>query len=99
MRMRLASPVFPAARCRWARAIRSHNCRVKGTAAPGGGGSGTRRAITAAHSSVNPSPVRAETWIALGAEVRSQAGGKSLLLTTYITAARGSLGQTGGAEP
>src|SRR5579875_2323080 len=88
----------PAVKARCASTIPSHKRDVNGTAAPGGGGSGTRQAITAAHSSASPAPVKAETRIASGTEATSQAGGRSLLLTTYWTAASGWLGHSGGVE-
>jgi serine/threonine-protein kinase len=93
---RVASP-WPATRRAYASSTASHSSGVKGTASSGPGASGTSRCTIAAHSSARPAPVRAETWTAPAARVRSQAAARSVLLTMSRTRRGDTSGQTGSA--
>jgi serine/threonine-protein kinase len=94
---RRPSSVWPAMRCASAFSTASHSSGVNGTASSGPGPSGTSRRTIAAHSPAMPAPVRAETWTAPAAPDRSQAAGRSALLTTRRTRCGDTSGQTGSA--
>jgi serine/threonine-protein kinase len=92
-----ASSVRPAIRSASACSTASHNSGENGTASPGAGRWGTSTFTMASHNSARPAPVRAETWTAPAARDKSQAGARSILLTTRRTRFSGTSGQAGSA--
>jgi eukaryotic-like serine/threonine-protein kinase len=94
---RRASSIRPAVRWVYASSTPSHSSGVNGTASPGAGAWGTSRRTMASHNSGRPAPVRAETWTAPTARLRSQVGARSILLTTGRTRSGGTSGHTGSA--
>jgi serine/threonine protein kinase len=92
---RRVSSIRPTVRWAYASSTASHSSRVNGTASAGPGTFGTSRRAIASHSSGIPAPVRAETWAAPAARLKSHAGGKSTLLTTRKTRSGATSGRTG----
>ncbi len=91
------SSIRPAVRWAYACSMASQSSGVKGIPSLGPGGSGTSRRAMASHNSGMPAPVRAETWTAPAARLRSHAGGRSVLLTKSRTPCGETSGHSGSA--